>query len=188
VGRGLLWGRAGAVRADGVAVAEAGDLAHVYFLDDAGPLPLDALRARHGPALSALARSRAVGLLGVRGGRRGFALVGGEPIDLSDPRQVARIPHPEPATAAAFLAELVSLPESGDVVVLGWRGDGAENVAYAWEFGSHGGIAPEELDSFVLHPARTPPAPGRRPAPVELHAWLEGIRAEGDPGTRGEAR
>jgi len=25
-------------------------------------------------------------------------------------------------------------------------------VAYAWEFGSHGGVAPEEIEIFVLHP------------------------------------
>jgi hypothetical protein len=25
-------------------------------------------------------------------------------------------------------------------------------VAYAWEFGSHGGVAPEEIETFVLHP------------------------------------
>jgi hypothetical protein len=179
VGRGLLFGRSGAVRSDGIAVAEAGDLAHVYFLDDRGPLPLDALRARHGRALDALARSPAVGLLAVRGGARGFALVRGEPIDLADPRQVARLPHPEPALVAASLAELVSLPEAGDVVVPGWRGGGAADVAYSWEFGSHGGIAPEELDSFVIHPARAP-LPGPRPRPVDLHGWLEALRADGD--------
>jgi hypothetical protein len=177
--RGLLFGRTGAVRTDGVAVAEAGDLAHVYFLDDPGPLPLDALRARHRRALDALARSPAVGLLAVRGGARGFALVRGALVDLADPRQVARLPHPEPAVAAASLADLVSLPDAGDVVVLGWRGDGVADVAYAWEFGSHGGIAPEELDSFVVHPARAP-LPRPRPRPVELHAWLEGLRADGD--------
>jgi hypothetical protein len=168
------------VLTDGVAVAEAGDLAHVYFLDDRGPLPLEGLRARHRRVLDALTRSPAVGLLAVRGGARGFALVRGERLDLADPRQVARLPHPEPTVAAAALADLVSLPEAGDVVVLGWRGDGADDVAFAWEFGSHGGIAPEELDSFVVHPAGAP-LPEARPRPVALHAWLEGLRADGGP-------
>ena len=70
VGRGVLWGRAGAKRTDGVAVAEAGDLAHVYFLDGPGPLPLEALRARHRRVLDGLASHPAVGLLAARGGRR----------------------------------------------------------------------------------------------------------------------
>jgi hypothetical protein len=166
VGRGLLWGRAGARREDGVAVAEAGDLAHVYFLDDRGPLPLDALRARHRPVLDALSASPAVGLLAARGGRRGFALVGGRLLDLAEPRQVARLPHPDPALVAAYLSALVSLPDAGDLVVEGWRGEGQDSVAYAWEFGSHGGVAPEELDSFVVHPVASPP-PGRgAPGPV----------------------
>jgi hypothetical protein len=184
VGRGVLWGRAGAKRTDGVAVAEAGDLAHVYFLDGPGPLPLEALRTRHRRVLDGLAGHPAVGLLAARGGRRGFALVGGRPLDLADPRDVARLPHPDPALAGAYLADLVSLPESGDLVVQGWRGPDRESVAYAWEFGSHGGLAPEELDAFVAWPARAPP-PGPAPGPVELHRWLEALREEGDRGARG---
>jgi len=178
VGQGLLWGRAGARRADGLAVAGAGDLAHVYFLDEAGPLPLEALRARHRPVLEALSRCPAVGLLGVRGGARGFALVRGLTVDLADPGQVARLPHPDPVLAASHLSALVSLPDAGDLVVQGWRGEGQDCVAYAWEFGSHGGLAPEELDSFVVHPAASPP-PGRAPGPVDLHRWFEAIRASG---------
>ncbi len=175
-------GKAEAARLDGVAVAEAGDLAHVYFLDERGPLSLGALRARHWRVLAALSACRAVGILAVRGGRRGFALVRGAPLDLADPRDVARLPHPDPALLATYLADLVALPDSGDLVVQGWRGEGHETVAYAWEFGSHGGVAPEELECFVVHPAhrRYPCAGALRPS--GLHAWLEEIRAgEGEP-------
>ena len=187
-GGGLLFGRAGAWRADGVAVAEAGDLAHVYFLDDRGPLPLAALQARHGRVLDALASHRAVGLLGVRGGTRGFALVRGERLDLGDPRQVARLPHPDPELAAAYVADLLSLPDAGDLVVLGWRGEGAESVAYAWEFGSHGGVAPEEVDCFVAHPAATRlPCPGAL-RPAELHGWLEQLRSADPAGAPADPR
>jgi hypothetical protein len=179
VGRGLLWGRAGAKRTNGLAVAEAGDLAHVYFLEDAGPLPLEALRARHARALDALTGNPAVGLLAVRGGARGFALIGGRRLDLADPHDVARLPHPEPALVGRYLAELVSLPDSGDLVVEGWRGPERENVAYAWEFGSHGGVAPEELDSFFAHPASSPPPRRGAPSPADLHRWFEALRSEG---------
>jgi hypothetical protein len=151
--RGIAGGRAlGIRRSAAVAVAEAGDLAHVYFLRDEGPLPLDALRARHARVLDALAACPAIGIVGARGGRRGFALLGGAALDLAEPRDVARLPHPAPALAATYLADLLSLRESGDLVVLGWRGEGREVVAYAWEFGSHAGIAPEELEPFVVHP------------------------------------
>jgi hypothetical protein len=177
--RGLLGGRAlgGGRTADGVAVAEAGDLAHVYFLEDPGPLPLDALRARHWRVLAALLANRAVGLLAVRGGARGFALVKGDIVDLADPSDVARLPHPEPSLLASYLCDLLALRESGDIVVQGWRGDGREIVAYAWEFGSHGGVAPEELECFVAYPADCALPFHGAARPRELHAWFERLRA-----------
>ncbi len=179
--RGLLGARTlGGARADGLAVAEAGDLAHVYFLDDPGPLPLDGLRARHWRVLAALSASRAVGLLGVRGGQRGFALVRGDILDLADPSDVARLPHPDPALLATYLADLLTLRESGDIVVQGWRGEGRDIVAYAWEFGSHGGVAPEELECFVAHPAGCAFSFADAIRPSELHAWFERVRADGE--------
>jgi hypothetical protein len=177
--RGLFGRALGSGRAGGVAVAEAGDLAHVYFLDDPGPLPLDGLRARHWRVLAALCASRAVGLLAVRGGARGFALVRGEVVDLADPAEVARLPHPEPAVLAAYLSDLLALRDSGDIVVQGWRGEAREIVAYAWEFGSHGGVAPEELECFVAHPATCALPFHGALRPRELNAWFERLRADG---------
>jgi hypothetical protein len=75
-------------------------------------------------------------------------------VDLERPAEIARLPHPEPEIVANYLADLVSLPASGDLVVGGWRGEGKTPVAYAWEFGSHGGVAPEEIETFFLHPPR----------------------------------
>jgi hypothetical protein len=170
----LLGGRAvRAGRAGPIATAEAGDLAHVYFLDHPGPLPLPAIQARHPRALAALARSDAVGLLAARGGRRGYAIAGGPPLDLADPRDLARFPHPDPVLAATYVSDLLSLRESGDLVVLGWRGEARTSVAYAWEFGSHGGIAPEELASFVVHPAACGFDFGRVLRPSELNGFFE---------------
>jgi hypothetical protein len=100
-------------------------------------------------------------------------VVRGATLDLADRRDVLRVPHPEPALAAIYLADLLALREAGDVVVLGWRGPGRQTIAYAWEFGSHGGIDPEELESFVLHPREVvfPFAEVVRPA--ELGAFFE---------------
>lgn len=150
--RGLIGHALGFARLDRVVTAEAGDLAHVYFTDERAPIDLDGVRRRHPGVLSALRESRAVGLVVARGGRRGIALVRGEELDLDRPEDVATLPHPEPQLLAMYLADLVSLPHSGDLVVLGWRGEGQTPVAYAWEFGSHGGVAPEELETFFLHP------------------------------------
>jgi hypothetical protein len=150
--KGLLGRELGQVRAGHVATAEAGDLAHVYFLDRDDPATIDDIRREHPGVLEALRDTRAVGIVAVRGGRRGIALVGGDELDLADPEQVARLPHPQPELIGDYLADLLALPASGDLVVQGWRGDGQKPVAYAWEFGSHGGIAPEEIDTFVISP------------------------------------
>jgi hypothetical protein len=160
-GRGLDWlehgliGHAlGFARLDRVVTAEAGDLAHVYFTDARAPIDLEVVRARYPGVLAALRASRAVGMVAARNGRRGVVLVAGEgeAIDLDDRQALRRLRHPDPALLATYLADLVSLPSSGDLVVLGWRGEGRTPVAYAWEFGSHGGVAPEELETFFLHP------------------------------------
>jgi hypothetical protein len=142
----------GSSQSERIATAEAGDLAHVYFLGSDAPLPLEAIRERHPGVLAALRESRAVGLVAVRGGRRGFAVLRGQELDLANPADVARLPHPDPALLAEYLADLLSLPDSGDLVVQGWRGAGEQPIAYAWEFGSHGGVAPEEIETFVVHP------------------------------------
>ncbi len=160
-------------------VAEAGDLAHVYFTEGRVALPLEAVRSRHWRTLAALTSSPAVGILAGRGGRRGLAMVRGTILDLADARDVARLPHPEPSLLATYLSDLLSLPESGDLVVLGWRGQGREVVAYAWEFGSHGGVAPEELDCFVAHPPGCSFPFERVVRPSELHAFFEGTYRAG---------
>ncbi|MFL5263363.1 MAG: alkaline phosphatase family protein [Anaeromyxobacteraceae bacterium] len=150
--RGVIGHALGFARMDRVITAEAGDLAHVYFTDERAPVDLETIRLRHPGVLSALRESRAVGIVAVRGGTRGIAIAGGQELDLARPDDVAQLPHPDRALLASYLADLVSLPGSGDLVVLGWRGDGKIPVAYAWEFGSHGGVAPEELEIFFVHP------------------------------------
>jgi len=172
--RGFAGGRTlGQAQSEGVAIAEAGDVAHVYFLREPAGLPLPVLRERHWRVLAALEASRAVGLVAVRGGRRGFALQKGSVRDLADPADVARLPHPEPEVLAEYLGDLLSLPESGDVLVLGWRGVEKESVAYAWEFGSHGGVAPEELSCFAAHPPGCALRFERILRPSELNAFFE---------------
>jgi Type I phosphodiesterase / nucleotide pyrophosphatase len=144
----------GFVQNERVVTAEAGDLAHVYFTDERTPIGLEEVRARHPGVLSALRESRAVGIVAARQGRRGVALTDGQELDLADPADVRRLRHPEPGLLATYLSDLLSLEASGDLIVLGWRGEGRPPVAYAWEFGSHGGVAPEEIDTFFLHPPR----------------------------------
>jgi hypothetical protein len=104
IGRGLdrlersVVGHAlGFARFDRVVTAEAGDLAHVYFPDERAPVDLETVRARHPGVLKALRECRAVGIVAVRNGRRGVALVRDRELDLDRPEDVARLPHPDRA-------------------------------------------------------------------------------------------
>jgi hypothetical protein len=38
------------------------------------------------------------------------------------------------------------------VILLGTAAPCGETVAFPFEFGSHGGLAPEQLDTFMIHP------------------------------------
>jgi hypothetical protein len=164
----------GSSQHDRIATAEAGDLAHVYFLDGEGaPADLERIRTHHPGALAALRECRAVGIVAVRGGRRGVAIVQGDELDLADPADVAQLPHPEPALLAEYLADLLACPDSGDLVVQGWRGEGKVPIAYAWEFGSHGGVAPEELHTFVVHPREVTFRFDGVRRPAELYAFFD---------------
>lgn len=200
---GVLGHALGFARLDRVVTAEAGDLAHVYFTDERAPVELEAVRARHPGVLSALRDSRAVGLLAARNGRRGVAVVGGghaergagsrvhahAELELDRPEHVAQLPHPDPSLLATYLADLVSLPGSGDLVVLGWRGEDRMPVAYAWEFGSHGGLAPEEIDAFVAHPPRCGLRFSEALRPDALyHAFEDAYRRPARCGRPGRAR
>ena len=100
------------------------------------------------------------------------------------PRDVARLPHPSAALLATYLSDLLAVEDSGDLVVLGWRGEGRDVVAYAWEFGSHGGVAPEEIQCFVVHPRSCAFRFEDVVRPSELFAFFERTyrgRAEAPP-------
>jgi hypothetical protein len=186
--KSLLGRELGQVRGDRVATAEAGDLAHVYFLDRDAPATIDDVRREHPGALEALRETRAVGLVAVRGGARGIALVRGMEVDLSVPEEVARLPHPDPELLGDYLSDLLALSSSGDLVVQGWRGADLKPVAYAWEFGSHGGIAPEEIDTFVIHPRGCPFRFDEVRRPSELYDFFAGAYRQRARERRGPGR
>ena len=60
----------------------------------------------------------------------------------------------------------------GDLVVLGWRGAELPTVAYAWEFGSHGGVSPDEIDTFMIHPRPCGERFDAVTRPAELHRFF----------------
>ncbi len=143
-----------------VVCINAGDLAHIYFTVSQEPLDLDAVRARYGRLLDALVGCRGVGLVAARGGRRGYLFHRGKQFDLADPQALAELTQELPLGAESgraldAIADLLAMPSAGDLVAYG-NAMTDHDVAFSWEFGSHGGLAHDEVDTFVIHPKRVP--------------------------------
>ena len=137
-------------------VIDAGDLAHVYFTGDPEPMTLEQINARLPGIVEAVLASKAAGIVAVRGGRAGYAFRNGRRIDLSEPAaDLALGLGYGGRRVRQALRGMLSMRSSGDLVVFG-NGLRDSDVAFAWEFGSHGGIAADEVDAFMIHPARTP--------------------------------
>jgi hypothetical protein len=141
------------VRADGpLLIVPAGDIAHVYSTEVAEPCLEPELRARHPGLLERCANSPVVGVALVRGALGPVALRNGRRFELDragDAAEVCRlVGHP---LAATYCKDLLALRSAGDLVLIG--AGGGQTVAYPWEFGSHGGLAAEEVETFVVHPA-----------------------------------
>ena len=89
----------------------------------------------------------------VRGEKGPLALRGDLRLELDRPADALTfahaIGHP---LAPVYARDLLRMPSAGDVILLGTAAPGGETVAYPWEFGSHGGLSPDQLDTFVVHP------------------------------------
>jgi hypothetical protein len=138
-------------------IVPAGDIAHLYSTEAAKPIREAELRARHPGLLERCAHSPAIGFALVRGEHGPLALRGDRRLELERAEGALEmnriVGHP---LAAAYARDLLRIERAGDVVLLGTAAPGAGEaaaVAFPWEFGSHGGIAKEELEIFMVHPA-----------------------------------
>ncbi|MFN7133770.1 MAG: alkaline phosphatase family protein, partial [Myxococcales bacterium] len=136
-----------------VVCIEAGDVAHVYLGRDGHPLPLEAIEKRYPRILRVLRDCPAIGLVAVRGGKRGFAFYRGRRYDLADPEQVRALDLGYGGTLVAeFLAQMLTIRPAGDLVCYGNGLPDGSHVAFCWEFGSHAGVGRDEVENFVIHP------------------------------------
>ncbi|AKU89791.1 putative membrane protein [Vulgatibacter incomptus] len=149
---------AGAIRDGGgedgkppVVVADAGDVAHVYFTDTKRSLSLDELLARWPAQARATLECPGSGIVAVRGGRAGFAFLRGRRFDLAEPGSLEGVLPYDGERLRGYLSEMVAKPSAGDLVVFGAGVEGGD-VAFAYEFGSHGGVGVGDVETFVIHP------------------------------------
>ncbi len=153
-----------------IVCVDAGDLAHVYFTDEKEPLDFERIARRWPARLRAAIECPASGIVAIRGGKRGFAFVRGRKIDLAEPEAMKGVLPYDGALLGDYVAAMLATPSAGDIVVYGAGVPGGD-VAYAWEFGSHGGVGAGDVDTFLLRPAHAP-SPGRVEGPLDLHRYF----------------
>jgi hypothetical protein len=139
---------------DAIQVVTGGSIAHLYF-GDATPT-VDQIERKHPGLVQALADCPAVGVMVGQSAQGPVIFFEGRRYLLSDRAALERL-APVRALGWELFAEHVGQAaagsRTGDLVLYGAftpHGD----VAFDFEFGSHGGLSPEELDQFVMHPAR----------------------------------
>jgi hypothetical protein len=139
--------------ADGpLLIVPAGDIAHLYSTRFPEPLREPEIRARHPGLLERCGSSPAVGFALVRGESGPIALRGGRRLDLHRPQDALDLAHAAGhPLAAVYARDLLRQHSAGDVILLGTGAPGG-TVAFPFEFGSHGGLAGDELDTFMVHP------------------------------------
>jgi hypothetical protein len=140
-----------------IEVVTGGSIAHVYFgrsQSERTAPTLDELRLRWPSVIDAIARCPAIGLAVARTDEEGVAVAWrGRWYDLRD-RALDALPPFRivgPKLLRRHLARAALGKRSGDIVVYGAFAE-AGNIAYDFEFGSHGGVNPEELDQFLMVP------------------------------------
>ncbi len=141
---------------DGIEVVTGGTIAHVYFDRVATErLTLDEIEARHPDLVPALAACPAVGIMVARTADGPMIFYRGARYRLGDRRALERLPPFQRLgyeLAATHLMHAAEGARYGDLVLFGAFAE-AGDIAFDFEFGSHGGIGEDELDQFILHQA-----------------------------------
>jgi len=139
---------------DSIQVVTGGSIAHLYF-ESRLPPTVEEIERMHPGLIDALAGCPAVGLLVGRSSEGPVVYHRGRRYRLSD-RAALESTAPVRLLGWELFARHVHQAaqgrRSGDLVLYGAFSQHGD-VSFDFEFGSHGGLSPEELDQFVTHPA-----------------------------------
>ncbi|MCP4571160.1 MAG: hypothetical protein GY838_02295 [bacterium] len=161
-----------------VVVCESGSLAHVYFTGHERPLHLEEICVLYPGLVESLTRHLGIGLV-LAGREFGDAvalcdggvrnLITGQLGGDHDPLG----PFRQPDRWAGELAQLLSYPDSGDLVLHGtWPVEGDNVVVFEEQISSHGGIGGAQSEPFLLAPAGWSVGPMDLESPEALHGLM----------------
>jgi len=160
--------------ADELAVVTCGPTAHIYVGQRSCEASLEEIEARFPRLVPMLAASRAVGLIVARSKKDGpVVLFQGQRIPLDDLDSLASL-APFRQMGVAFLSgqlqKVLSFKTTGDLVVYGAFAK-AGTISFDNEFGTHGGVHPDEFNAFFIPPPGIDLRDGSL-NPVELNTIL----------------
>ncbi len=173
-------------------VCVSGCLAHIYVKGHEEPLHLEEVMDRYPglvpslvahPGIGFVAASRAFGdavAIGHDGVRN---LITGQLAGLQDPLA----PFGDPRQLAPELAQLLSYPSAGDLVVNGaWLDDTHQVVVLEEQLSSHGGVGGPQMEPFVIVPEgwRTRPEDLRSPEALHRHISVNLRRMQAQDGVK----
>jgi uncharacterized membrane protein YvlD (DUF360 family) len=160
-------------------VCVSGSLAHIYFTGHSQPLTLENIQAAHPGLVEALANHPGLGLVAARrtdgppvalcdDGVRN--LITGELAGSTDPLA----PFRQRDRWAGELAQLMSYPDTGDLVINGaWLEHRNRIVVLEEQTSSHGGLGGRQTEPFVLLPKQWTVGEMDLESPEALHGLLQ---------------
>jgi hypothetical protein len=140
---------------EAIQVVTGGSIAHIYFDREQQRRDVESLERENPALVTALAECPAVGLMVGRGVDGPIVFYRGQRYRLGDRRALDQLPPFRQLGYDLLATHLLQAAEgerSGDLVLYGAFAE-AGDIAFDFEFGSHGGIGPDELDQFMFHPA-----------------------------------
>jgi hypothetical protein len=158
-----------AYQQDGVRVISAGPNAFLYVLDVKVPLDFNAIEQRFPGLAEQLSQSPGVGFVLARSAGGPLCFRDGKRYQLRQSEPGPFAGRADAALVVQGIADLMAMPSAGDLVIYGI--DAPEgHVSFIPEVGAHAGPSPEELHTFILHPAQvTMPAPITHPVQLYDH-------------------
>lgn len=176
---------------DAVEVVSGGSVAHIYLDRHAARrLTVEEIEARHPDLIDALARCRGVGVMVGRGADGPLVFWRGRRFRLGDRAALERLPPFRRLgyeLCATHLMQAAEGERHGDLVLYGAFAP-AGDITFDFEFGSHGGIGPDELDQFLCHPSHVALddelAEGAAVAAEQLYRFFAGHYADAEPCAR----
>jgi hypothetical protein len=153
----------------GVRVVAAGPNAFVYFMHDAGPLPVEQIDERHPGLVDELSRHRGVGFLLARSADGPVCIWRGKRYGATELAQGPFARREDVDLIAEGIRDLMAMRCAGDLVLYG-EGAVDGDVSYIGEHGAHAGPGWDEMQTFVIHPAAvTMPSFIRHPLELYEH-------------------